>query len=550
MDGAALLLLPPGLEIDRIDAGVTALTVSVTSLLPTATCPLCSTSATRIHSRYHRTVADVTCGGRQVCLQLTVRKFFCDTLECARKIFTERLGPFLEPWARMTTRLMQALFDIGRATCGKPGARLAARLGMSTSWMTILRRIMAVPTPPVGLVIQLGLDDWSFRRRKQFGAILVDLETHRTLDLLPDRSAATAATWMQAHPEIELVSRDRSKEFAKAVAQGAPQAVQVLDRFHLMQNLVEQVDVVASRCVADLRRALPRPTSKPISAAPPAEWKPTPPPHIARRQDARQAARQAQYEQVLALRQEGCNAVEIAQRLGMTSRTVSRWVRQFRQDSHRRKRPSSFDRFAPYVWERWQAGCRNGLRLWEELVARGYPGSTRSLYRYLKTLRTGLAPVFTQEATPTPPAVEPTSPEPPHPGRLNTFTVTQMKWFLVRDPTDLEERERDHRTWLCQSHATFALLYDLVQRFRRLLRQREGSLLDGWIADCQASGIPELAQFATGLLREYNWVVAGITHSASNGPTEGANTKLKLIKRTMYGRAGFPLLRQRVLHAL
>src|SRR5215469_2798529 len=155
MDGAALLLLPTGLEIDRIDVGATALTVSVTSTLPTSTCPLCGTPATRIHSRYHRTVADVTCGGRQVRLLLTVRKFFCDTHDCARKIFTERLAPFIEPWARMTTRLTQALFDIGRATCGKLGARLAARLWMPTSWKTVLRRIMAGPTPPVGSVAQL-----------------------------------------------------------------------------------------------------------------------------------------------------------------------------------------------------------------------------------------------------------------------------------------------------------------------------------------------------------------------------------------------------------
>lgn len=550
MDIAALLLLPSGLEIDRIGTGATLLTVSVTSRLPTSACPLCGTPAARIHSRYHRAVTDVPCGGRQVRLVLTLRKFFCDVLTCARRIFTERLAPFIEPWARMTARLTQALFDIGRATCGKLGARLAARLGMPTSWMTLLRRIMAVPTPPVGLVSQLGLDDWSFRRRKQFGAILVNLETHRILDLLPDRSAPTAASWMQAHPEIELVSRDRSKEFATAVAQGAPQAVQVLDRFHLMQNLVEQVDVVVSRCVADLRRRLPRPTSKPASHTPTAEWKPTPPPHVTRRQDARQQARQARYEQVLALRQEGCNSVEIAQRLGMPRRTVHDWVRHFRQDGHRRKRPSAFDRFAPYVWERWQAGCHNGPRLWEELVALGYPGSERSVYRYLQTLRSGFVPMFPQEAPCATPQSEPSPPEPPQPARLDAFTLTQMKWFLVLDPTGLEERERDHLTWLCQAHGTLAPLSDLVQRFRRLLRERQGKALDGWIADCLTSGIPELAQFANGLLREYEWVVAAITQQASNGPTEGANTKLKLIKRVMYGRAGFPLLRHRVLHAL
>jgi transposase len=550
MDGAALLLLPLGLEISSIGVDATTLTVSVTSRRSTSTCPLCGTCATRIHSRYQRTVADVPCGGRQVRLLLTVRKFFCDTPTCARKIFTERLASFIEPWARMTTRLTQTLGDIGRATCGKLGARLAARLGMPTSWMTILRRIMVLPTPPPGQVFQLGIDDWSFRRGKRFGAILVDLERHRILDLLSDRSAATAATWMQAHPEIELVSRDRSTEFAKAVAEGAPQAVQVLDRFHLMQNLVEQVDIVASRSVAELRRALPRPTSKAVSVRLPPAWKPTPPPSIVRRQEARQAARQALYEQVLALRQEGCNSVEIAQRLGMNSRTVNRWVRHFRQDSQRRKRPSAFDRFAPYVWERWQAGCSNGLRLWEELVALGYPGSNVSVYRYLKTLRNGFVPVFPLEVTPSPSLIEAPPLEPASPARLDAFTLTQVKWFLVLDPAEMEERERDHLTWLCQSHATLATLYDLVQRFRRMLHQRQGEALDGWVADCQASGIAELSQFAMGLLREREWVVAGITHSASNGMVEGFITKLKLIKRTMYGRASFPLLRQRLLHAL
>jgi transposase len=355
---------------------------------------------------------------------------------------------------------------------------------------------------------------------------------------------------MQAHPEIELVSRDRSTEFAKAVAQGAPQALQVLDRFHLMQNLVEQVDVVLARSVADLRRALPRPTSHLDSPAPPAEWKPAPPPQIARRQDARQQARQARYEQVLALRQEGCNSVEIAHHLGMHPRTVRRWTRHFRQDNHRRKRPSAFDRFAPYVWERWQAGCYNGLRLWEELVALGYAGSQTSVYRYLKTLRNGFVPMFPEETPLVTQPVERPAPSPPQLARLDAFTQTQMKWFLVRDPTDLEEQEAEYLTWLCQAHAALATLYDLVQRFRRLLHQRQGALLDDWITDCQASSVPELSQFATGLLREREWVVAGVTHPASNGPVEGQNTKLKLIKRMMYGRAKFPLLRHRVLHAL
>jgi hypothetical protein len=184
------------------------------------------------------------------------------------------------------------------------------------------------------------------------------------------------------------------------------------------------------------------------------------------------------------------------------------------------------------MWERWQAGRHNGLRLREELVALGYPGSTTSVYRYLKTLRTGFVPVFPAEA---PLVIQEVERPAPPPARLDAFTLTQMKWFLVRDPTDLEEQERDHLGWLCQSHATLATLYGLVQRFQRLLHQRQGQGLDDWVTDCQASSIPELAQFVTGLLREREWVVAGLTHPASQGPTEGANTKLKLIKRTMTG---------------
>jgi transposase len=234
--------------------------------------------------------------------------------------------------------------------------------------------------------------------------------------------------------------------------------------------------------------------------------------------------------------------MEIAEQLGMKARTVRDWVRHFRQDSHRRKRQSAFDRFAPYVWERWQAGCHTANQLWEELAAQGYTGSERSVYRFVKTLRNGFVPVFSQEAPPAPPATGTTSPEPPLRARLDEFTLTQVKWFLVRDTEALTKSEQAHLVWLCQAHPTLGRLYDLVQAFRRLLKHRQGHLLEGWITDCQASDIPEFSQFATGLLREREWVVAAVTHSASNGPTEGANTKLKVIKRTMYGRAGFPHL--------
>src|SRR3984893_16113313 len=177
-------------------------------------------------------------------LLLRVRKFRCDTTDCPRRIFAERLTPFIEPWARMTTRLSQTIEAIGLATSGELGSRFAPRLGIVTSPTTILRRTMSLSAQRSEAVSQLGIDDWSFRRGRQFGTILVNVATHEIIDLLPDRETETAQSWMQAHPEIDLVSRDRGKDYAAAARKGAPQARQGVDRFHLTDNLRDFVEEI------------------------------------------------------------------------------------------------------------------------------------------------------------------------------------------------------------------------------------------------------------------------------------------------------------------
>ncbi|HEY6411501.1 MAG TPA: transposase, partial [Ktedonobacteraceae bacterium] len=176
---------------------------------------------------YTRSVTDLPCGGQQVRLLVEVRKCFCEMSSCARKIFVERLTPFVEPWGRVTRRLYQIVQVLGLATGGRPGVRVTDRLGIQTTRHTILRRIMALPTGPIGQVLELGIDDFSFRRGRQFGTILVDMQSHQVIDLLPDRTKETAAAWMKAHPEIDLVSRDRGGDYAAGAREGAPQATQV-----------------------------------------------------------------------------------------------------------------------------------------------------------------------------------------------------------------------------------------------------------------------------------------------------------------------------------
>src|SRR5260370_11234053 len=171
------------------------------------------------------------------------------------RIFAERLTPFIEPWARMTNRLTQAIEAIGLATSGELGSRFAPRLGIVTSPTTILRRTMTLPAQRSEPVSQLGIDDWSFRRGRQFGTILVDLATHEIIDLLPDRETETAQAWMQAHREIDVVSRERGEDYAAAARKGAPQARQVGDRYHLTDNLRDFVEEILARCRKEIGQA-------------------------------------------------------------------------------------------------------------------------------------------------------------------------------------------------------------------------------------------------------------------------------------------------------
>lgn len=247
MEMSYVFPLGEGLELTQMERNEEKLILHVRATSSRALCPLCAQPATRLHSRYRRAVKDLPCTGQQVQLILHVRKFFCDTAQCVRKVFAERLPHLVAPWAQMTTRLSQALQTIGLATCGRLGARLASHLGITTSWMTIVRRVMALPTPPAERVECLGLDDFAFRRGRTFGTVVVDLDAHQIIDLLPDRQAETAATWMAAHPEITHVSRDRGSEYASAASAGAPQAIQVADRFHVAKNLSEAVQDLLAR---------------------------------------------------------------------------------------------------------------------------------------------------------------------------------------------------------------------------------------------------------------------------------------------------------------
>lgn len=247
MPSTPLLPLPQGLEITSISETPEELLVRVTSHRTSSCCPVCGVPSSAIHSYYRRKPRDLPCVGRPLRLLLTVKKFFCREATCARKIFVERLPDLLEVSSRLTTRLRHAVQEIGFATCGKGGERLSSQLGIRISDATVLQSLFLVSLPPVGKLEVIGIDDWSYRRGKRYGSIIVDLKSRKIVDLLPDREAASVTVWFTAHPDVEIVSRDRGAMYIDGATQGAPLATQVCDRWHLCKNLGDAVEAFLVR---------------------------------------------------------------------------------------------------------------------------------------------------------------------------------------------------------------------------------------------------------------------------------------------------------------
>jgi transposase len=383
---------PQRLSLRRTVGVGASLTYVLQSTAPTAACPLCGQSSTRPHSRYVRRLADLPCHDRPARLQVEVRRFFCTNAGCRRRIFAERLPALAAAHGRTTVRLDKAHCHLGLALGGEAGSRLAARLAMPTSADTLLRRVRRAALPQHPVVRVLGVDDWAFRKGHRYGTILCDLERHRPVDLLPQRSAEALSAWLKEHPEVEVISRDRADEYIRGADAGAPQAVQVADRWHLLRNLQDALKGAVDRHHAEIRAAAlavvadrptpaPGPTEGPAPAAAPETLASS---RRAQRLQERRRRRERLYDEVLALHGAGISQRVIADRLGVHRSTVRRFVESgsFPERAGRRSARRT-DGFIGHLKERWAAGCRNAVRLYAELRARGYSGSYYSVRRQL-----------------------------------------------------------------------------------------------------------------------------------------------------------------------
>jgi transposase len=298
----------------------------------------------------------------------------------------------------------------------------------------------------------------------------------------------------------------------------------------VVKNLTEAVQVLLARCqgeiLAEKKQAEPGQgeQNKPLISI--EEWRPPEPASVEKVRLARRAGRYARYQQAVAFGQQGMTPKEIAGRLGLSSRTLQKWLATgtFPEARKRRKKSSSFDAFAPYVLKRWKEGEHGGITLYREIKAQGYAGSERSVYRYLATLK--------QAEIQAPVNVE----------RIKKYTPNTAVWLFVRDPKTLDEMEQEDLATILRASPALKKAYDLIQSFLAMVHKREGKRLDAWLVKVAESGLPELLSFACGVEKDKDAVRAGLTWSINNGMVEGHVTKLKLIKRQMYGKAGFARL--------
>lgn len=508
-------LVPRGFIVETTAWNEEGLLIAARPSAATGRCPDCGMISDRVHSRYERGLADLPMSGRRVRLVLTVRRFCCDAVTCTRRIFAERFDPdVLAPWSRRTARLDHIVHHLALALGGRPAASFARRLLLPVSNDTLLRVVRRRATPGFVPPTVVGIDDWAWRRNQRYGTIICDLERRRTIALLPDREPATTQTWLLEQTQIKVVARDRGGGYALAAAKALPKAIQVADRWHLMEN--------ASRAFLDAVRKSMRQIRAVIGAA-------------TINPDLLTAAERLQYEGYLAreeantavieLAKQGVAIKEIVRRTGYSRGLIRKILRGQRSDVFR-VRESSLELYLPWLDAQWAAGRSNGAELWRDLKARGFRGGVRTVTEWATRRRR--ADKMDGEALSRTPAARTIA-------RLLTIS--------------LENLSKAETVTVAAIEAGVPLLVDareIIAGFQAMVRRQALAELDAWLDRARRSLV---ASFANGVTKDYAAVQAAISSPWSNGQTEGQITKLKLVKRQMYGRGKIDLLQARIVGA-
>ncbi len=507
-------LVPRGLAVESAALEDGEAVIVVRAVSRASVCPGCGASSDRVHSRYRRRLADLPIAGHPVRLVVMARRFYCAAVLCGRRIFAERFDSrLLAPWARRTSRLDHIVHHLGLALGGRPAANFARRLMLPVSNDTLLRVVRRRGTPRFLPPTVVGVDDWAWKRNQRYGTIICDLERRKTIALLPDREPATTQLWLSDQPQIQIVARDRGGGYALAAGKALPHAVQVADRWHLMENASHAFLDAVRKSMRQIRGAIGAATINP---------------------ELLTSAERIQYDGFL--RREETNAVivgmsenhipikEIVRRTGHSRGLVRKVLRGQRSDLFR-VRESSLELHLQWLDEQWAAGHRNGAELWRCLKKQGFRGCPRVVSEWAARRRRAEKADGALSRTP------------------SARTVARLLTFQ-RD--DLSKAETITVAAIEGGVPLLVEAREIIAAFQAMIRKKTLADLEPWLERARTSLV---ASFANGVVKDKKAVSAAITSPWSNGQTEGQITKLKLVKRQMYGRGKLDLLQARVIGA-
>ena len=525
----------PGVKVQGITLQSNGIWTVSAVAKPIGICPDCGARSRHRHGWRSRSLADLPIQGCAVKLKLALSRWECRHGKCGRQTFTDQLPHIAPPYAHRTSRTAQIVGLLGHGMGGRPAENLLYRLGIPCSDDTILRQLKrSAPKATRDVDVRvLGIDDWSWRRSSHYGTIMVDLEKRSVVDVLDDRSVASVKAWLKERPDIEIVSRDRCGLYSQAAREGAPQARQVADRFHLVENL--QAAIKAQMSFYGHGNIRPILSEDAIASA------------RSQRHFARLAHRQSRkeiFDELHALRQRGLSYSEIGRHTGYDRRSVANWLSSSAPRDRNRAalKPTSPLYFEKFLSECWKNGNRNGRHLFHDVRHRGYTGSRSNLERLLKEWRaTGntnpdVAPIDAQISEPV---------RDPDTGHMISSMVAAALCMKPRGKlTACQARKVDA---LKQGSAAFAEMRALAMRFRGILRAKNPDQIEPWIDDAIDTELAEIVRFARVLHRDLEAVKNAIELPWNNGQAEGQINRLKTLKRAMYGRAGPELMRARML---
>lgn len=507
--------LPAGLKADQVELDGNTIRVHAHSSDAAAACPRCGTISRHVHSRYRRRPADLPAHGRAVELVLLVRRFRCQTLRCSARIFAERFpSDVTQPHMRRTSRLQGLVRHLGLALGGRPAQALARRLLLPVSKDTFLRSVRDMADEDTAIPRVIGIDDWAWRKGQRYGTLICDLERRQVIDLLPDREPATVEAWLRARPGIQIVARDRNGGYGGAVSRALPEAIQVADRWHLLENASAAFLAAVQRSMPAIRKAIGAKTLDPklLTAAERLQYE-----GYHRRQQTNQIVRK--------MADEGLAIKRIVRSTGLSRKLVRQILRGEREDVFR-IRESSLTPWLPRLEQEWSGGCLNGAELWRRLRADGFRGSLRVVSEWATRQRRA------EQAVPNGTGKSP-------PARRIAALLTMGRDHLSRADAVQVARIEAALPALATARA-------LTDRFTDMVRNARGDALAAWLDEAEASMI---APFARGLRSDCAAVAAALREPWSNGQTEGQINRLKTLKRQMYGRANIDLLRARLVAA-